>query len=333
MKSMNSMILVVLVSAGAIISLAMAMNEIPAIWSLILPWLRPPYLHIVINGIIIAIAVASRFRRIQPAPPVRSQHLISVKTPPPAYYVAYSPPPEVRDVVEVPEAAAVYEREDRVVELKPVMVNGLEVGADAEEKIVVGDEGQDDALDLDGSTLTYNIPSPEIFSPEFRSDFFPPVDPTGNVAEREQASSRAIQEEVRHRGARRKSKSFKERSIRNESRPSQRKLNRLVEASKDWPLTRNSLSPQNKIGNIYPTGGVRETAEEEYETLESAWKKIREGASQNESASSSDIRKEVSPSQDELNQRVEAFIKKVNDEIRLRRQDSSNQYIQLNSAA
>lgn len=174
MKSMNSMILVILVSAGAIITLAMAVNEIPAIWSFILPWLRPPYLHIVINGIIIAIAAASRFCRSQPSPPARSQHLISVKTPPPAYYAAYSPPPEIREVVEVPEAAVyVYEREDRVVELKPVMVNGLEVGADAEEELVAGDEGEDA---FDGSTLTYNYPSPE-----FQLDFFPPADPIGNV--------------------------------------------------------------------------------------------------------------------------------------------------------
>lgn len=182
---------VILISAG-VVSLAMALrfsvpaavNGIPAIWSVVLSWLKPPYLYIIINGIIITIAASSRFHQSHSSEPpaARSEHLISVKSPTPSNFASLTDM-NMNAIVEEPTAAEVVvsEIEDSVVELKPVMVNGSKVDneteeEEVEEEMLVSAEAEGEAEDVFiDSTFTYNSLPQEMNSPEFQLEFLLPV--------------------------------------------------------------------------------------------------------------------------------------------------------------
>lgn len=167
---------VILISAG-VLSLAMglkfsipiAVNGVPALWSIIVSCMKPPYLYIIINGIIITIAASSRFHQSKAEPAaVRPDHLISVKTPPTATFESLLAPVVVNTAVSEPAAEVVVsEVEDRVVDLEPVMVNGSKVDLAAEVDDLIRAEAEDL---FDESSLPYNPPSYETISLEAKME-------------------------------------------------------------------------------------------------------------------------------------------------------------------
>ncbi|PIM98808.1 hypothetical protein CDL12_28708 [Handroanthus impetiginosus] len=298
-----SSIKLILISAGAlflamaiIFSAPAALSEAPVAWSIILSLMRRSYLFIVINGIIITIAASSRFRQIE------SEPLVSVKTPPPADFASLTAQTDIGTVLEEPKTAdagaiVVYEGEDRIVELRPVMVNGLLVGTETEEETEADAEPEAEADPMDlliGSDLAYNSLPPEKYPSELQLEY--------------------------------------------------------LSAATEKPLFSSSLETPEEM---------RSLTETEQGTLDSTWKMIMEGrhapltedlksshtwgrhvqksqtfnerTSHRDSApgpASSRIWKETSPGQDELNRRVEAFIKKINDEMRLQREESLKQHME-----
>lgn len=199
---------VLLISAGVValamglkFSVPVAVNGIPAIWSIILSWMKPPYLYIIINGIIITIAASSRFHQSQSEQPAaRSEHLISVKTPPPSSFASFSAQMDIMSVVQQPTTAVEAEvvvsevEDDTVVELKPVMVNGAKIDFDikTEEEIVVETQAEAEDVFVDSTTSTYNTLPQKIISQQLQVESLLPVreKPLLPVHEKPPASSR-----------------------------------------------------------------------------------------------------------------------------------------------
>lgn len=280
---------VFLISAGALLvamavkaSIPAAMNDAPAVWSVILSWMKPPYLLIIVNGIIVTIFAASRFQEVgELEPPVRSdRHLISVRNPPPVEFLAYAAEPEVKNVVKESRSAIVlYESGDRVVELKPVMVNGSRVeGSDAEDEATVDfDSGADDESE-GGLILNSTSATLERIPPEFQLEYYHP-------------------------------------------------------SPAEHPLPPSRRSSDRRKPRRTNSQGAEARKLAKHETFESVWKSIME-AREEQLTSNDDspaanyvLRQQPSPSQDELNRRIEDFITKMNDEMRQQRQRSLDRHM------
>lgn len=164
----NSLILsikVVLISIGAI-SLAMVAkasipliyHELPAIWSVLIAWLKPPYLYFVINAIILIIFATSRSsnHKEYSSSDEQLQPLITARTPPQSDLIAITQSElhSVQSEVKVFEVKPVVVDEPQVFEVKPVLVNGSVVVMNHE------DEDHDDPDESEAIVIPKSVVSP-----------------------------------------------------------------------------------------------------------------------------------------------------------------------------
>lgn len=308
---------VVLISTG-VVSIALMMNfsvplithfvlhQIPIIWSTLISLLRPPYLYFIVNGIIITIAATSRFHH----------HRLDGKTEAEPLAVESKPPPS--DLLHsgydaVSDLPAVYESE--VVD-KTVVVSG--------DGHVEEDVESDGAFEVSRSTWTP-----------------PPLSPQGSnlvEVEEEYVLPSAEKPLVSTRfGHRKPLKASPEggRSLRVAKPKRQETFETTWKAITDGrhvPLTRHL-----KKSDTWENHGRQFNTDHPPSQVVSKSETFRDRtnydpqllSSMNSSPSAAKLRKEASLSQDELNRRVEAFIKKFNDEMRLQRQESMNQYMEM----
>ncbi|XP_050370172.1 uncharacterized protein LOC126788245 [Argentina anserina] len=333
---------IVLISTG-VVSMAVALklsapvaadilsSPVPSLWSSLLPWLRPPYLYILINCIIISIVASSKLH----APKSQDHHASDLTIPPPPH--AAVPPVKLSAVEARPDYAAYngvvlsdYGYDSNVLSSNvsdsyggAVSAEAVEVLEPEEEKSVVLAEvnGYDDVI----PSATTARPGRGGLQRKNSMEFWlnenkkPPVSARFGHRKSVKASpeggkSLGVSKSKRHDTLESTWKTITDgRSV---------PLTRHLKKSDTWDkhMDQNTPPPPPAISNNNRTMHKSETFHERSATTATGSPVRSSGQSAGR------LRKEPSLSQDELNRRVEAFINKVNEEMRLQRQESLNQY-------
>ncbi|KAG8494447.1 hypothetical protein CXB51_011921 [Gossypium anomalum] len=292
--------------------LEFSVSQAPLWWSGFRSWLKPPYLYVVINGIIITIAASSRFNQnsgekdqmeqLQPRPKISEdqQPMVEYET------------KSGWDSDAVESSDFVYEENQRGEEVETRV-------SEEESNVAVED-------DRDGNEFVISksewIPPSRTDSSEIPLDALLTQEkpaPSSRFGHRKPVKANPeggrvlkVAKPKRHETLENTWKMITE----GKSMPLSRHLKKSdtwgnhgrdinVEALTSSPLMKKSETFRDRTNYQLPPEQVRSFP------------------------ASGKLRKEPSLSQDELNRRVEAFIKKFNDEMRLQRQESLNQYMEM----
>lgn len=289
-------------------------SGLPEVWNSLLSWLTPPYLYFVINGIIISIAASSKFQHKveeeapEVAAPLKNAAEVrhEFEVPPVAYEmppVAYEVPPVACEAVVVKCPSEILP-DYRVPE--PVMEY-----ADPEEKVSDAKVTEDDDFVISRSDWEPKQRDSTEYSHVTEK-------PLVSVRFGHRKSVKACPEGSRALGV--------AKPKRNETFESTWKT---ITEGRPMPLTRH-LRKSDTFETNSRVRSDHQDPKPQVKKSETMKKDRRTTASPSPSpGSGKPLRKEPSPSQDELNRRVEAFINKFNEEMRLQRQESLNHYMEM----
>ncbi|KAG2317207.1 hypothetical protein Bca4012_068116 [Brassica carinata] len=294
-----------------------SVSQAPILWSSLLSWLKPPYLYLLTNGIIITIVASSKCYRNSSHHEQEDDGIVygggdyKIKTEPTVHDSASSPMLEVKDLDPDPQLNFVAANPPEDV-MAVVYADDEEV---EEEKIIDAVAMVDDESELKSVIMVEKF------------------DLAGSGGDEDVMTAPA------------------------NSNRSHRPL-RMTESE--------NLPPTVKASTKGGRAVLRATKPKRNDTLENTWKMITEGKStplprelygRSDTFSrgnsgqtnpvyrksetfrdrtnyyQSQVRKEPSLSQDELNRRVEAFIKKFNEDMKLERMESLRQYKQITDHA
>ncbi|KAJ9136228.1 hypothetical protein P3X46_033325 [Hevea brasiliensis] len=328
MGSLSLSLQVVLISAG-VLSLALLLKvsvplvvdfsvyQAPLIWGSIASWLKPPYLYVILNCIIITIAASSRLHHNHGASDKEQQEQI--------------PPAPKISIHEAPDQFH-YQ----------IKISAAEILSDyggMESTVVVAEDVYEQRQEKSGAGPVFENKSTMEVEDDFaisKSTWIPPkgMDSSENLPELLLPSEKPlVSARFGHRKPVRASPEGGRRALRVAKPKRQETLEntwKTITEGRAMPLTRHlkqceTFENHGRRVNVCeadPSSPPKKSEKFKYRTNYQL-------PPVGNSPASGKLRKEPSVSQDELNRRVEAFIKKFNEEMRLQRQESLNQYKEM----
>ncbi|XP_043687378.1 uncharacterized protein LOC122638578 [Telopea speciosissima] len=310
-------------------------SQLPLLWISLRSWFTPPYLYVVINGIIITIAASSRFQH-----KVEEQSELVVPVPvkaevrPDFSVSAEYDSVVLKNPVNIPQqfdydvvAASKIPVESTLTVYRgsepPVVYGQSEVSVtDVRNPAVSASEvEEDDGFVISRSTWTPRArESTEI--PAYYS--FQKEKPPASVRFGHRKNVRSSPEGGRALGvAKPKRNDTLESTWKTITDGRPIPLARHLKKSDTWETVGRHSHSNDSNSDPPEASPVKMKKHETFNDRSS------NTSSLSPSPGSGKLRKEPSLSQDELNRRVEAFIKKFNEEMRLQRQESLNQYNEM----
>ncbi|KAL8228174.1 hypothetical protein R6Q57_015758 [Mikania cordata] len=297
------LISVAVVSAAVMMKLAvpLMLNTLPAIWSVVVTWLKPPYLYVVINGIIIAIAASTR---------IQHEH----------HHENQSPSSDLPSELPLVSNPVSYDVEPSVT-VQPLVDADFETVA-VSGPVTVGENEDEDVFVT--SRSTGNEVQPEVNFP---------------VKEKQLVSSRFANNRKPAKPSPEGARAL--RVLKPRKHETLETTWKMITDGRQLPLTRH-LRKSDTFDNLHHDHRPDESsplAKTKVVKKSETFKDRTTYANQNDypsppatnlsPAAGGKLKKDVSLSHDELNRRVEAFIKKFNDDMRLQRQESLKQYMEM----
>ncbi|KAF7836772.1 uncharacterized protein G2W53_011631 [Senna tora] len=314
-------------------------SDVPSFWSLFLTWLRPPYLYILLNGIIITIVASSKIHNNKKLDDGPDDPLVVLRPDDPtllpdslkvsgeirsADYAVYNgfgaavntPPPEpikISGDLRRTTDYAVYNGVvwETVTEAQDAKISNVEKG----------EIGKED-LNYSPSYVATSLQRKEPLGLSFcKDDEKSPV--SARFGHRKSAKTIPQGGKAALGVAKPKRHDTLESTWKTITEGRAMPLTRHLKKSDTWDSHhRRNVTPlteQNE--NTPPNPKVMKKSE--------TFSERSKNSSASPSPGSGRMRKEPSLSQDELNRRVEAFIRKFNEEMRLQRQESLRQYNEM----